>query len=340
VSLISWTITVRGAVAVSVQDNNDNAPRFLKNYRPVLPEHTQPRKVVEVLATDDDDRSKGNGPSFTFRMDPNAEDMIRKSFRVEHDPKGANGDGMAVVSSLRSFDREQQKEYEVPIVIKDSGNPSKSGTSTLTIVIGDKNDNKMMPGSKEINVYNYRGQAPKSSIGRVYVYDQDDWDIPDKTFTWAGGETKYPYFELDEATGFITMKPGTPDGRYVLNFKVYDRKHTQTDVAANVTVDIREISHEAVVNSGSFRIKGIIAEDFVRVWDYETEKVVKSKLQLFKEKLVSVLPDMGIPIGNIDVFSVMTHSKHHKTTDVRFSVHGSPYYKPVKLNGILAQTQS
>ena len=40
-------------------------------------------------------------------------------------------------------------------------------------------------------------------------------------------------------------------------------------------------------------------------------------------------------LENIDVFSVMTHSKHQKTTDVRFSVHGSPYYKPVKLNGIL-----
>ena len=42
--------------------------------------------MVEVLATDDDDRSKGNGPSFTFRMDPNAEDIIRASFKVEHDP--------------------------------------------------------------------------------------------------------------------------------------------------------------------------------------------------------------------------------------------------------------
>ena len=62
---------------------------------------------------------------------------------------------MAIVSSLRSFDREQQKEYEVPIVIKDSGNPSMSGTSTLTIIIGDSNDNKMQPGSKEILVYNY-----------------------------------------------------------------------------------------------------------------------------------------------------------------------------------------
>lgn len=69
--------------------------------------------------------------------------------------EGANGDGMAVVSSLRSFDREQQKEYLIPIVIKDSGNPAMSGTSTLTVVIGDVNDNKMQPGSKDIFVYNY-----------------------------------------------------------------------------------------------------------------------------------------------------------------------------------------
>ena len=69
--------------------------------------------------------------------------------------EGANGDGMAVVTSLRSFDREKQKEYLIPIVIKDSGNPSMSGTSTLTVIIGDTNDNKMQPGQKDIMVYNY-----------------------------------------------------------------------------------------------------------------------------------------------------------------------------------------
>lgn len=60
-----------------------------------------------------------------------------------------------MISSLRSFDREQQKEYLIPIVIKDAGNPAMSGTSTLTVIIGDVNDNKMQPGSKEILVYNY-----------------------------------------------------------------------------------------------------------------------------------------------------------------------------------------
>ena len=62
---------------------------------------------------------------------------------------------MAVVSSLRTFDREQQKEYLIPIVIRDSGEPLMSGTSTLTVVIGDANDNKMQPGTKDILVYSY-----------------------------------------------------------------------------------------------------------------------------------------------------------------------------------------
>lgn len=69
---------------------------------------------------------------------------------------------MAIVKSSREFDREYQKEYLVPIIIKDSGRPSLSGTSTLTITIGDVNDNRMFPGSKEIFVYSFRGAISSS----------------------------------------------------------------------------------------------------------------------------------------------------------------------------------
>lgn len=77
--------TATATLTVIVQDINDNAPKFLKDYRPVLPEHVPPRKVVEILATDDDDRSKSNGPPFQFRLDPGADDIIRASFKVEQD---------------------------------------------------------------------------------------------------------------------------------------------------------------------------------------------------------------------------------------------------------------
>lgn len=59
------------------------------------------------------------------------------------------------MTSLRTFDREEQKVYFVPILIQDGGQPAMTGTSTLTVVIGDLNDNLMAPGSKEILVYNY-----------------------------------------------------------------------------------------------------------------------------------------------------------------------------------------
>lgn len=64
------------------------------------------------------------------------------------------------------------------------------------------------------------------------------------------------------------MKSGTHDGKYNLRFKVYDRRHTQTDVPANVTVTVKSIPHEAVLNSGSVRISGITDEDFIRIWNY------------------------------------------------------------------------
>ena len=41
--------TATATLTVIVQDINDNSPRFLKNYRPVLPEHSPPRKVRTIL---------------------------------------------------------------------------------------------------------------------------------------------------------------------------------------------------------------------------------------------------------------------------------------------------
>ena len=43
---------------------------------------------------------------------------------------GDNGYGSGIVTSLKTFDREQRKEYHIPIVIRDSGSPSSRTTTT------------------------------------------------------------------------------------------------------------------------------------------------------------------------------------------------------------------
>lgn len=320
--------TATATLTVVVGDINDNAPRFLKDYRPVIMEHSPPQKVEEILATDDDDRSKGNGPPFTFRMDPNAPDIIKKYFEIQHDHNGANGDGMAIVSSKDSFDRELQKEYLVPIIIKDSGATAMTGTSTLTVVIGDINDNRMHSGSKTITVYTFNGEAVSTPIGRVHVEDLDDWDLPDKSFFWENHQS-HPNFGLDKDTGMITMHE-IREGSFFLKFTVYDRKHTQ-EVNANVTVIVKEIPEEAVYNSGSLRISGVTAEDFIRVWN--RSQTSQNQLSMY-DKLKDILSRiLKVDRDNIDIFTVSTKSERPPITDIRFAAHGSPYYKAEYLDG-------
>lgn len=66
------------------------------------------------------------------------------------------------------FDREEVKQYVVPIAISDSGRERKTGTSYLTVIIGDQNDNDMQDGESRIFVYKYKERNP-FPIGRVYV---------------------------------------------------------------------------------------------------------------------------------------------------------------------------
>jgi len=72
---------------------------------------------------------------------------------------GENGYGSGIIVSLRNFDREKQKEYLLPVIMKDSGHPAVSGTNTLTITIGDVNDNRHYVGHKDIYVYSYLGEC-------------------------------------------------------------------------------------------------------------------------------------------------------------------------------------
>lgn len=75
--------TATASLIVIVKDVNDNAPEFSENYRPIVPENSPPRKIVELRASDRDDALRGNGAPFQFRLDPAADDIIRSSFKVE-----------------------------------------------------------------------------------------------------------------------------------------------------------------------------------------------------------------------------------------------------------------
>ncbi|XP_014282551.1 DE-cadherin isoform X2 [Halyomorpha halys] len=306
-------------ITITLTDINDNAP-YLEMPQPVIwTENEPPGDIVKLNAEDND--GPENGRPFTFNIAPSATTEIQTKFTISG----------STLKSLVRFDREERKSYFVPIAITDSGNPSLTGTSTLHVVIGDVNDNPMKSGYSEIFVYNYKGEAPDTEIGRVYVEDPDDWDLPDKRFEWAGMAS--PYFYLDPKTGMITMSQGTIDQSYILNFTVFEnttRYFSAHSVTATVNVTVKEIPEEAVDKSGSVRLVGITAEEFI-----ESDSNGVSKRTMFRKYLAKFL---NITEENVDVFTVL-HSPHNTNTsllDVRFSAHGSPYYSPEKLNAAVS----
>ncbi|ALC40498.1 shg [Drosophila busckii] len=310
------------AVIITLEDINDNAP-FLINQMPVIwQENRNAGEVVQLQANDYDEPQ--NGPPFTYGIDSDASDDIKLKFSINNDFLYANV----------AFDREEQKEYFIPIRISDAGQPRQSSVSILHLIIGDENDNAMTEGSSRIFMYNYKGEAPDTDIGRVFVDDLDDWDLADKSFEWKAG---YPHeqFRLNPSTGMITMLQGTAEGEYQLEFTVTEdgvqiKRHS---VEAFVTVIVRELPEEAVDKSGSLRFHNVTKEQFISISRDAQEDVFSKKEQL--QHLLATL--FNTSATNVDVFTVLQNE--HNTLDVRYAAHGSPYYAPEKLNGIVAQHQ-
>ncbi|XP_070519670.1 DE-cadherin isoform X2 [Cardiocondyla obscurior] len=305
-------------INITLIDINDNAPFLDMPYPIIWGENKPPGMITELKARDYD--SQENGPPFKFKIDFTADDEIKSKFDI----RGNN------LYARVEFDRERKKSYDIPIAITDSGTPPMTGISMLTVIIGDENDNPMQEGASSIFVYNYKGESPDTEIGRVYVNDPDDWDLPDKSFDWA---SHHDGFHLDTNTGMITLLSGTSNDTFVLKFIVTEKgqKIASHQVHAYVNVTIKELPEEAVDKSGSVRFFGITAEQFV-----EPDESGVSKKEIFQEKLATML---NTSIENVDVFTVL-HSPHHNNRsllDVRFSAHGSPYYAPEKLNTIIAQ---
>lgn len=306
-------------VTIILLDINDNAP-FLNMPMPVIwPENHHEDRITTLIADDYDEKST-NGFRFEFELAESASNDIKNKFGIQDNDQ---------LMALTKFDREEQKEYFIPILISDAGSPQQSNVSFLHLVIGDVNDNAMETGSSSIFVYNYKGEAPNTEIGRVYVDDPDDWDLPDKDFFWRDGP--HSSFSLDENTGMITMLYGTQEGTYHLNFRVTEESDLieRHEVEASVEVTVKEIPEVAVDKSGSIRFYDISAEKFI-----EEDPISP------KEKLRNALAELyNTSSENVDIFTVLKNELDSAILDVRFSAHGSPYYEPEKLNGKIAQQQ-
>lgn len=150
------TPTLTGSVTVHLPllDMNDNGPELEMLYSPVLWENGPAPQVVylngssTLLHVTDKDTPE-HGPPFLISLPS----VYSSDFHLQD-----HGNGSATLTTLRRFDRERQSEYHLPVVMIDSGLPPITATSTLTITIGDHNDNAHQAGEKDVYVHSRKGE--------------------------------------------------------------------------------------------------------------------------------------------------------------------------------------
>uniref|UniRef100_W5L865 Si:dkey-22o22.2 n=1 Tax=Astyanax mexicanus TaxID=7994 RepID=W5L865_ASTMX len=317
----SPALTGSAIVLVTVQDINDNGPEFEAPYQPIVWENTIAPQVVHMNATStllhatDRDSSPNRGP-FSIRLLMLTSDVTNFNLTDLRN-------GSAMITALRTFDREQQKQYLLPILMIDSGSPPMSSTSTLTVTIGDKNDHPHAPGHSEFIVYNYEGSLPTTVLGQVQSPDLDDWS--EKVYKFEGKPPRQ--FILNQSTGQLSIKGGTSVGSYSLQVRVADK--VWPDVTSTAQVKVRELKEEALLNAGSLRFANLTAEELFRV------SVGGESLYERLQRMLSEL--LQTEVEKVHIFSLANSTQpNQRHLSVWFAAHGSPYYKPEKLLGSVA----
>ncbi|KAL7874769.1 hypothetical protein SRHO_G00057390 [Serrasalmus rhombeus] len=317
----SPALTGSAIVLVTVQDVNDNGPEFEAPYQPIVWENTIAPQVVRMNDTSillhaiDRDTSPNGGP-FSIRLLMLTSDVTNFNLTDLRN-------GSAMITALRTFDREQQKQYLLPILMIDSGSPPMSSTSTLTVIIGDRNDHPHAPGHSEFIVYNYEGTLPTTVLGQVQSPDLDDWS--EKVYKFEGKPPRQ--FILNQSTGQLSIKGGTLAGSYSLQVRVTDK--IWPDVTSTAQVKVRELKEEALLNAGSLRFSNLTAEELFRISDG------RESLYEHLQRLLSEL--LQTDLEKVHIFSLASGTQpNQQHLSVWFAAHGSPYYKPEKLHGSVA----
>ncbi|XP_064248017.1 neural-cadherin-like isoform X2 [Passer domesticus] len=317
-------LTGSATVLVTLQDVNDNGPEFEAHYNPVVWENTASPQIVQMNETSTllyakDRDTAANGAPFSFRLLSDFDSLGSFSLQDFHN-------GSAGLTALRTFDREVHKTFYLPILITDSGTPPMSSTNTLTVNIGDQNDHPHSAGYMECLIYSYDGILPTTVLGQVSAPDADDWDR--KIYQFEGKTSRY--FILNDNSGLLTIKEGTPPGTYNIRVRVIDG--VWPDVISTVKVTVKEIKYDALRNAGSVRIKGITPEEFISQTPEKQSKYYQMK------KLLSEI--ISVQVENVHIFSVLNSPSPIRGVDVWFAVYGPPYYKAEKLNGNVAASRA
>ena len=174
-----------------VLDVNDNSPVFVKpKYEANVTENNYIGAfVLRVNATDSDLNVNGQ---IKYKLDTSVE------FTFHIDPYSGT------ITARSIFDREQHAQYKFKVTAVDNGSPPRSGTTTVTVYVGDVNDERPQFSQWAYSFGVIENKAAGTEVGTVYAEDKDGEPYNSFLFSLAPSNSMVANFDIDANTGRIT----------------------------------------------------------------------------------------------------------------------------------------
>ncbi|KAL2090897.1 hypothetical protein ACEWY4_013160 [Coilia grayii] len=165
---------------IKVQDINDSEPKFLEGPYIGSVAELSPigTSVMKVAASDEDDPTYGSSARVVYSVLDG-----EKFFTVDRDTG-------VIRTAVADLDRETQDRYELVVKATDMAGQmgGLSGSTTVTIVITDVNDNAPSFSQKLYQFSVSEGAAVGTPIGSVIANDADMGDNTDMSYFITEGE--------------------------------------------------------------------------------------------------------------------------------------------------------
>ncbi|KAG8439035.1 hypothetical protein GDO86_005290 [Hymenochirus boettgeri] len=208
----SPALSSKKSIRVDILDINDNPPVFEKStYIAYVPENNQPgASIFSIHALDID--SEENARLLYSIIDSNKNELS-STLPISINPV------TGTIYAQRSFDYEQDREFQIQIIAKDNGSPSLNSSTTVKICVTDQNDNSpiILYPSFDVGSPTVYEMVPFSSVQGSVVTKVVAVDADSGHNAWLS----YHFLQDSESSQFI-IDPYTGEVRTSRNFQEKD----------------------------------------------------------------------------------------------------------------------
>ncbi|RVE63928.1 hypothetical protein OJAV_G00140990 [Oryzias javanicus] len=237
---MSTTVTVN----IDISDVNDNPPVF------VPPNSTAVIQLNQAAGTDllklsvSDKDSPRNGAPFVFRIASGNEGSY---FAL---------DQTGTLKANRLFGPEAPREFTLEIQASDSGKPSLTSSSWISLRVMGNSQYKPTVSPLEIFIVMLTDTFPGGTVGRIYAADRDPSDV----LLFTQKPQPKSMFRINRQDGSIVALAGLEPGRYQMNATVSDGRFA---VIADLSVLVEQVTDELLRSAVTLRFSSLSPKELL-----------------------------------------------------------------------------